>query len=278
MQGRGPGTSGLNASAELIRDQFRKAGLQSGVEDGSYFQAFPYIPADSRKEIKLRNVIGVVQGTNSAAREVIVVGAHYDHLGFGPAFSLAPGEQKYALHPGADDNASGVAVLLELARYFGAKARLPKRIIFIAFSGEEEGDLGSRYYTAYSVLPLLDTTVMINLDMVGRVHDNIIGIAGNKSGDSLDTILDFAVTNSRLLLMRGGEDYPDDSDHAPFASAGIPILYVCSGSHDDRHKPSDTADKINVKGMADVTDLLKTIIERLLESPRPHFVARHKQN
>jgi aminopeptidase N len=279
MQGRGPGTPGLNTSAEFIRNQFRKVGLKSGVEDGSFIQEFPYISAGSGKKIQLRNVIGVSQGTGSATQEVIVVGAHYDHLGYGPAFSLAQDEQKHALHPGADDNASGVAVLLELARYFGTKgSSLRKGIVFIAFSGEEEGDLGSRYYVAHPVVPLADTTTMINLDMVGRVRDNIIGIAGNKSGDSLDAILNVAAASSPLMLMRGGEEYPDDSDHAPFASAGIPILYVCSGSHDDRHKPSDTADKINPKGMADVADLVGEVIQKLLESPRPRFVARAKQN
>jgi aminopeptidase N len=279
MEGRGPGTQGLNASAEFIRKQFREAGLKSGVEDGSFIQEFPYIPVGSGKEILLRNVIGVLQGMSSATQEVIVVGAHYDHLGYGPAFSLAEGEQKHALHPGADDNASGIAVLLELARYFGTREfRLRKRILFVAFSGEEEGDLGSRYYVAHPVMPLANTTTMINLDMVGRVRDNTIGIAGNKSGDSLDAILNVAAAGSPLILMRGGEEYPDDSDHAPFASAAIPILYVCSGSHDDRHKPSDTADKINDKGMADVANLVSAVIQRLLESPRPVFVARPKQN
>jgi aminopeptidase N len=279
MEGRGPGTQGLNASAEFIRKQFREAGLKSGVEDGSFIQEFPYIPVGSGKEILLRNVIGVLQGMSSATQEVIVVGAHYDHLGYGPAFSLAEGEQKHALHPGADDNASGIAVLLELARYFGTREfRLRKRILFVAFSGEEEGDLGSRYYVAHPVMPLANTTTMINLDMVGRVRDNTIGIAGNKSGDSLDAILNVAAAGSPLILMRGGEEYPDDSDHAPFASAAIPILYVCSGSHDDRHKPSDTADKINAKGMADVADLVSEVIQKLLDSPRPHFVARARQN
>jgi Zn-dependent M28 family amino/carboxypeptidase len=164
-------------------------------------------------------------------------------------------------------------MLLELAHHFGIKGlRGHKRIVFIAFSGEEEGDLGSQYYVSHPVVPNADTAVMINFDMVGRVRDNAIGIAGNKSGDNFDTILDHAAAKSRLKIMRGGEEYPDDSDHAPFAAAKIPILYVCSGSHDDRHRPSDTSDKINAQGMTDVADLMEGIIDELLDSPRPRFL------
>jgi hypothetical protein len=276
MQGRGPDTSGLKAAAEYIRGEFQKSGLKSGTTDGSFFQDFPYTPAGSSKEITLSNVIGVLGGTGSVL-ETIVVGAHYDHLGFGPTFSLAQGEQKHMRHPGADDNASGVAVLLELARYFGTgDQKLQKRIVFIAFSGEEEGDLGSEYYVKHPSIPLANIAVMINLDMVGRVRDNLIGIAGDKSGDSLDAVLDRAASKSELKLLRGGEEYPDDSDHGPFAAAGIPILYVCSGSHDDRHTPGDTADKINAAGMAEVAGLVKEIIDTLMDSPRPRFVARPK--
>jgi aminopeptidase N len=275
MEGRGPGTSGLDASAEFIRGEFRKAGLKSGAPDGTFFQSFVYAPGPSGKELRLRNVIGELEATTGSTQESIIIGAHYDHLGFGPAFSLAPEDQKHSLHPGADDNASGVAMILELAHYFADQGIHPhKRIIFIAFSGEEEGDLGSHYYVGHPIVPLADTITMINLDMVGRVRENILGRAGNKSGDSFDAMLDHAVLKSRLTLMRGGDQYPDDSDHAPFAAAGIPILYVCSGSHEDRHRPSDTADKINAQGMGDEAILLESLIDTLLQSPRPHFVAR----
>ncbi|WP_263416933.1 M20/M25/M40 family metallo-hydrolase [Terriglobus albidus] len=278
MQGRGVGTEGLQRSAELIRNAFRSAGLKSGAADGSFFQKFPYTPDKSTgKEISLQNVVGVLQPADSSVRETIVIGAHYDHLGSGPAFSLAKGEQKHALHPGADDNASGVALLLELARHFAASgAGVHKRIVFIAFSGEEEGELGSKYYVAHPFATLADTATMINLDMVGRVRENIIGIAGNKSGDTFDAILDQAATASHLSMMRGGDDYPDDSDHGPFAAAGVPFLYICSGSHDDRHTPGDTADKINAPGMVEVANLMESVIGKLLTSSRPRFVTRLK--
>jgi Zn-dependent M28 family amino/carboxypeptidase len=278
MQGRGVGTDGLQQSAELIRDAFRSAGLKSGAADGSFFQQFPYTPdKSSGKEILLQNVVGVRQPADASVRETIVVGAHYDHLGSGAAFSLAKGEQKHALHPGADDNASGVALLLELARHFAAAGSgVHKRIVFVAFSAEEEGELGSKYYVSHPLVPLADTVTMINLDMVGRVRENIIGIAGNKSGDTFDAILDQATATSHLTIMRAGDEYPDDSDHGPFAAVGVPILYICSGSHDDRHTPGDTADKINVQGMAEVANLVERVIDKLLLSPRPKFVARPK--
>lgn len=277
MQGRGAGTAGLQQSAELIRTAFRSAGLKSGTPDGSFLQQFPYTDKSSEKEIPLQNVIGVLLPADSSVRETIVIGAHYDHLGSGPAYSLAKGEQKHALHPGADDNASGVALLLELARHFAtAGSGIHRRIVFIAFSGEEEGELGSKYYVAHPLVPLADTITMINLDMVGRVRENIIGIAGNKSGDIFDAILDQAAATSHLTIMRGGDEYPDDSDHGPFAAAGVPFLYICSGSHDDRHTPGDTADKINAPGMADVANLTESVIGKLLTSPRPRFAARRK--
>jgi Zn-dependent M28 family amino/carboxypeptidase len=277
MQGRGVGTDGLQQSAELIRAAFRSAGLKSGAADGSFFQQFPYTDKSSGKEISLRNIIGILQPADASVRETIVVGAHYDHLGSGPAFSLAKGEQKHSLHPGADDNASGVALLLELARHIAAVGPdVGKRIVFIAFSGEEEGELGSKYYVAHPLGPLADTITMINLDMVGRVRENIIGIAGNKSGDAFNAVLDQAATTSHLTIMRAGDEYPDDSDHGPFAAAGVPFLYICSGSHDDRHTPGDTADKINAQGMAEVANLVEGIIGKLLTSPRSKFVARTK--
>jgi len=274
MEGRAPGTSGLEASSELIRSEFHKAGLKSGVPDGSFWQNFAYIPAGSSKETQLRNVIGILEGSGPHSQETIILGAHYDHLGLGPASSAAQGSQEHSLYPGADDNASGVAVLLELARHFGMNFPTGRRMVFIAFSGEEEGTLGSRYYVAHPVFPLLDTIAMINFDMVGRVREKTVGIAGDKSGDSFDAILDQAGANSPLKLFRGGDEYPDDSDHAPFAKARIPILYVCSGSHDDRHRPSDTPEKINAEGMADIAELMENTIDLLLTSVRPHFVPR----
>jgi len=275
MEGRGINTAGVQLAAELIHSEFRQAGLKSGTSDGSFFQSFSSAPNDSEKKMQLQNVVGVLDGGGSSEKETIIVGAHYDHLGFGPKNSLAAEPNKHSLHPGADDNASGVAVVLELARRFSTQ-KLPtgKRLVFVAFSGEEEGTLGSQYYVAHPLFPLESTITMINFDMVGRVRDKILGIAGDKSGESFDAILDEAGKQSQLQLYRGGAEYPDDSDHAPFAKAHIPILYVCSGPDDDRHKPTDTADKINFDGMIDVTDLMEKVIDTLLRSPRTKFVPR----
>jgi aminopeptidase YwaD len=204
------------------------------------------------------------------ANETIVVGAHYDHLGHGERDSLAPEARRGQVHPGADDNASGVAAVMELARRFAARGTPPqRRLVFVAFSGEESGQLGSRHYVKH---PIGDTVAMLNFDMVGRLRDDRLGIAGNESAREFAALLAAADGRSPLEVMLGGPEYPDDSDHGPFAAAGVPILYLCTGGHEDRHMPDDTADKVNFEGMAKVVDFSEDLLDRLQASPRPKFV------
>ena len=164
--------------------------------------------------------------------------------------------------------------MLELARRFALRATPPRRrMVFVAFAAEEAGLVGSRHYVSNDpVWPIKDTVAMVNLDMVGRLRENRLGIAGNETAGEFAGLLSEADARSPLDLMLGGAEYPGDSDHAPFASVGVPILYICTGSHQDRHTPSDTAEKVNFEGLAEVVNLCEVVLGRLLVSPRPTFL------
>jgi aminopeptidase N len=275
LEGRGVSTPGIELAAGHIRSEFKRVGLKSGTSDGSYYQSFEYRPTPKAAGVTLHNVVGVLEGKGALANETVVVGAHYDHLGFGQSGSLAPQSLRGRIHPGADDNASGIAAMLELARRFTARGMPPRRrMVFIAFCAEESGRIGSHHYASKQPLfPLENTVAMLNFDMVGRLREDKLGIAGNESAREFKNLLAQADDKSPLDLLLGGPEYPDDSDHASFASLGVPILYICTGSHDDRHTPADTADKINYEGLAKVVDFCEDLLDRLMVLSRPTFVA-----
>ena len=278
LEGRGISTPGVDLAAQHIRAEFRRIGLKSGPSDGSYYQPIEYRRSAKTASIMLKNVVAVLEGKGDLANQTIVIGAHYDHLGHGEFSSLAPEAMRTQTHPGADDNASGVAAMLELARHFASQP-IPsrRRMVFVAFTAEEAGLIGSRHYASKEPLfPIKDTVAMLNFDMVGRLRAKQIGIAGNETAKEFGQILSDADARSPLNLMLGGTDYPDDSDHAPFANVGVPILYICTGSHEDRHTPSDTADKVDFEGMADIVSFCEDVLGRLLVSPRPTFVPANK--
>jgi hypothetical protein len=192
----------------------------------------------------------------------VVIGAHYDHLGMGGHGSLAPEEQ--AVHPGADDNASGTAALLEAARIIaGGKMKLRRSVIFAAFSGEERGVLGSTYFIK-NPLPAAgpnDIVAMLNMDMVGRLRENKLDVIGHDTADQWPDIIDVACRDARIdcVLAKGGGYGP--SDHSPFYAAGIPVLHLFSGVQPDYHKPSDTPDKLNAAGVAQVARLVANLAQ-----------------
>ena len=202
------------------------------------------------------NVVGVLPGRGPLAEESVVIGAHYDHVGMGGFGSLAPGT--IAVHNGADDNASGVAVLLASATQL--KSRLEeseshRRIIFIAFTGEERGLLGSKHYAKFPRFPLEKTAVMINLDMVGRLRDNELTLYGTGSSVGMNAMID------RLNLRHGFDIYRFNSgygpsDHQSFYERGVPVLFFFTGLHNDYHRPTDDFDKIDFGGMVRITDMV----------------------
>lgn len=218
------------------------------------------------------NVIGVIDGDGALADETVIIGAHYDHVGRGGQNSLAPGSTE--IHNGADDNASGTVALIELARRFAKAAQVKKparRIVFIAFTGEELGLLGSARYCREPVYPLEKTVAMLNMDMVGRLKDdNKLIVYG--TGTSSRWVPDLEKFNDGLKLVFKPEGF-GPSDHSSFYAKKIPVLHLFTGEHPDYHRPSDDWEKLNIDGIARVVDLLHKIAESTIENPeRPSYV------
>jgi Peptidase family M28/PDZ domain len=250
-----------------------------------------------RQEVPAFNIVGILEGSDPTLKnEAIVIGAHYDHLGLGGEGSFATREGE--VHHGADDNASGVAGVLELARTFTNARPRPKRsIIFIAFSGEEEGLLGSNYYVNHPVVPLANTVAMINMDMIGRLKDKKLVIGGVGTAQQWRAMIDSANLLQSMAVNAGGsahagsarpsgipmvvgangqtivssdaskqflltlnEDGFGPSDHSSFYARQIPVLFFWTGTHSDYHKPSDTADKINYEDEARILVLVSHIV------------------
>ena len=208
------------------------------------------------------NIIGILPGSDPVLRKTaIVVGAHYDHLGFGGEYSLAP--SRYGeIHPGADDNASGTAGLILLARAFAQSGGAKRTLIFAAFSAEELGIAGSSHYAGHPRFPLKRTVAMINLDMIGRLKNRILYTFGVKTGKEFAGLLEEVNQNPGLTLRLGGDGY-GPSDHTSFYTRGVPVLFFFTGPHGDYHRPSDTVDKVNGEGLAEVTRFVYRVIDHL---------------
>ncbi len=203
--------------------------------------------------------VGAVFGPSGYSPSV-VIGAHYDHLGFGGRNSLAP--DSHQPHLGADDNASGTATLLEIARAVSKQSDLPVSIAVVAFSGEEEGDLGSSHFVKSNQDLVRDARAMVNLDMVGRMTLNSLQVLGAESADGWKPLVDAACRDARVLCTAGGDGY-GPSDHMEFYAAGVPVLHFFTGPHGDYHKPSDTPDKLNYAGAAAVAEIVLATTQRV---------------
>ena len=218
-------------------------------------------PVTADLEVALRfttrpafNVVGRLRATGAArAAGAVLVGAHYDHLGLGDHNSLAP--DSHAPHLGADDNASGTAALLEVARTLAARAsQLTRDVVFVAFSGEEEGDLGSTHFTRTPPpgLAIGDLRAMINLDMVGRLRENRATILGASSAAEWPALIAEACEAAHIECALSATGGFGPSDQMPFYAAGVPVAHFFTGSHGDYHKPSDIAGRINAAGAAQI--------------------------
>ena len=205
--------------------------------------------------------------------EYVIIGAHYDHLGRGNYDSLAP-SQIGQIHPGADDNASGTAGVLELARVFAPmKGQLQRGILFASFAGEELGLLGSAYWVQRPTLPLEKAVAMLNMDMIGRIKDEKVYVGGVGTGSTLKAVVEQAQANSNFKIEYSPGGY-SASDHTSFVTKRIPVLFFFSGLHADYHKPSDTWDKINSQDAARLVDVVGKAGRELASEPdRPTFVA-----
>ena len=219
------------------------------------------------------NVVGRLPGRDaSLAREAIVIGAHYDHLGRGGEGSLAP-DNLGAIHHGADDNASGTAAVIALARAFAKTGGTPRTLVFVAFGAEEMGLLGSAHYVKQPAWPLDRTALMLNLDMVGRVRDGKVYVGGVDSGTGLRAVVGEASRDGGLSVEMRGDPFAP-SDHTSFYTAGRPVLFLFTGAHPDYHRPTDTVDKINADGLRAVTALAARTIAAVAAAPTaPAYVA-----
>jgi hypothetical protein len=254
------------------------AEIEAGIDEdlkprSAVLDGWKAIGESNVKQIKaeVKNVIAVLEGEGPHADETIVVGAHYDHLGMGGFGSLAPWTKE--VHNGADDNASGTATLLEVARLLATSGKKPQhRIVFMAFTGEERGLLGSAHYTRQPRFPLDKTIAMFNLDMVGRLTDDKLIVYGTGTAKEFDPLVDElgAKYGFKLTKHTGGFG---PSDHSSFYAKKIPVLHLFTGTHSDYHRPSDDSPKLNIDGMQRVADMVVDIVNATDASgTRPEYV------
>jgi hypothetical protein len=267
MKGRGIGTPELDRAAEYVASQFKEAGLEPGGDNGTWFQKFS--EGTGITTTALKNVIGVLTGTERKWEgQSLVVGAHFDHLGLGLDEGGLP-INRGRIHPGADDNASGVAVLTELAQVIAAGPPPKRTIVFAAYTGEESGKLGSEHYVRdpgdYPVEKIMG---MINLDTVGRLDDGKLLVLGGSSASEWVHIFRGAgyVAGVNVQVVTKSLD---SSDHVSFINTGVPAVQLFTGAHGDYHKPSDTEDGIDPQGLVKVAAVAKEAMEYLASREDP---------
>ncbi len=267
LEGRGAGTPGLDAATDYVAKAFADAGLQPGGDGGTWFQAFEAPDGPDGKPVRMRNVVGVLPGTNDAWKtQSVVIGAHVDHLGLG--WPDVREGMKGKIHNGADDNASGVSVLIETARVLAAERR-PRSLVFVAFSGEEWGLKGSKHYVqAMARYPVKDALAMVNLDTVGRLFDKklmALGTGGTREWPFV--VMGVAATTG--VETTAVPDDPQGSDQVAFRDAGVPAIQLFSGANEDYHRPTDDVEKIDAAGLAKVALFLRETVAYLGERPEP---------
>ncbi len=263
MEGRGLGSAGLAAAADYVAKQFAAAGLEPGGA-GGWFQEFTVDAGPDGKPCAARNVIGVLRGTRADWREQsVILCAHYDHLGRG--WPEAREGEAGKIHPGADDNASGVAILLELARQLARETRHARSVVFIAFSGEEAGRLGSKRFVAEpGAFPRAGMRGAINLDTVGRLSTGKLQVLGAGTADEWQHIFRGAgyVTGLECQIAPGAAE---GSDQQSFIEQGIPAVQIFTGAHEDYHRPSDTPERVDAAGLVRVAAFVKEAVVYLAE-------------
>jgi hypothetical protein len=268
LHGRLAGTDGERCAGDYIAGEFGKLRLRPAGDNGTFFQSLPLASALNPHAAggTGRNVIAALDGTDPRLKEEwIVIGAHYDHLGEGSnGTSLSPGER--AIHNGADDNASGVSVVLSAARAFASGARPARSVLFVAFTGEESGLLGSTYFVAHPTITGR-LTAMINLDMVGRLGAGPLIVYGVDTAEEWRTLVDPAAERAGMKIATRGEGY-GPSDHTSFYTKDVPVLHLFTNTHGDYHKPSDDADKIDAAGLEKVSKMVVDIVSAAAARPQ----------
>jgi len=267
LEGRQTGTDGEKAAADYLAKRFKDLNLEPKGTTG-YFQDFTFRPKTGpHQEVKYtssntdstitgRNILAFL---NNNANQTVIIGAHYDHLGYGEEGSLYRGEGK-EIHNGADDNASGVAVMLNLASKLKNNNK-ENNYLFLAFSGEEMGLLGSNYFVKNATLNLDSVNYMLNMDMVGRLKkDSTLAVYGVGTTPIFKQVINAHNNKFKLIEKESGVG---PSDHTSFYLSDIPVLHFFTGQHEDYHKPDDDADKLNYDGMEAISDYIFEIITDL---------------
>jgi hypothetical protein len=271
LQGRATGSPGADSAATYLARRFSEVGLQPAA--GGWFQTFtvgrnaPTARASMAGPLVGKNVIGILPGRDPVLRnQAVVLGAHYDHLGLGGFGSLDP-DSNGRVHNGADDNASGVAGLIQVAARLAA-APPARTVVFIAFSGEELGLLGSAHYVKEPIYPLAGTLAMVNLDMVGRLRNGHLIVYGVRSAKEFPALLDSLNWYAGFDLKAQGDGY-GPSDQSSFYAAKKPVLHLFTDLHEDYHRTTDDWEKVNVDGLKRVADFTLALVTALANRRTP---------
>lgn len=279
MEGRGTGEPGEAEARGYIASEFKRYGLTAYGANNGFLQKFEFRPRNSSNPHAaidttqpVRSAYNVIAYLNNSAENTIIIGAHYDHLGLGRQGGSLDPNPEGKIHNGADDNASGTAGLLELARFYRQnKIKEKYNFLFIAFSGEELGLLGSKAFTANPSIDLNKVHLMINMDMIGRLDSaRRLMIYGTGTSPVLENLIR---NTSHDFQIKTDSSGIGPSDHTSFYLKNIPVLHFFTGSHSDYHKPSDDADKVNYDGQKDVLEYIQRIIEKAEAMPKLAFTA-----
>jgi len=288
LEGRGTGTVGNDSAAAYIARRFSGLGLtpafvstetrvcartgNASACDPRFVQSFvarsvAAAHAGLQGELPTQNVAAVIRGSDPALRdEYVILGAHFDHLGRSAFGALDP-DAVNTIHNGADDNASGTAAVIELARLL--RRNPPKRsVMFVTFSGEELGLLGSQYFVDHPPVPLEKVRAMLNFDMVGRMQEDRLIIYGVATAQELNDIVAKANAAAPLRVTATGDGF-GASDHSSFYAKNLPVLHFFTNVHEDYHKATDDVDKINALGIARVVALAERVTREIADRPQP---------
>jgi hypothetical protein len=275
LNGRETGTAYELKAAQYIVQRMKDLHLDPVGDSVSYYQSFSFKPKkDPHQEVTYVSDDSSITGNNimgyldNKAKNTIIIGAHYDHLGMGGESSLY--RDGAAIHNGADDNASGVAVMLQLADSLSNGQNKNNNYLFMAFSGEERGLLGSNYFAKNPTVDLAQVNYMINMDMVGRLReDKTLSVSGTGTSPIWNQVLNAANPGFNLVLKESGVG---PSDHTSFYLQDIPVLHFFTGQHEDYHKPTDDADKLNYEGMQMIVGYITSVISELDDDSKLTFI------
>ena len=274
MEGRLVGSEGEKLAAEYISKRFTELGLAGVDGSDSYLQPFdvkprvnPHSTIQDTTTINGNNVVGFL---NNEAEKTVIIGAHYDHLGYGEYGGSLFASSEKEIHNGADDNASGIAAMLAIAERVQHLELENYNYIFLAFSGEEQGLWGSNYYAKNPTVPIENVAFMINMDMVGRLdEEKRVAIHGTGTSPVWNSVLDSI--SEPAFKIKKHESGVGPSDHTSFYLQDLPVLHFFTGQHEDYHKPSDDAHLINYEGLELIVDYIEIVLTEMNGKPAPEF-------